>query len=63
MSKAATILGVTVIGGLVASYIHIEVLSEIAINAEHSVSIQKDFLKKIFPNILPMSYALFMFIS
>jgi len=60
ISKAATILGVTVIGGLVASYIHIEVLSQIAINAEHSVSIQKDFFNKIFPNILPMSYALFM---
>ena len=60
ISKAATILGVTVIGGLIASYIHIEVLSQIAINAEHSVSIQKDFFNKIFPNILPMSYALFM---
>jgi len=45
---------------LIASYIHIEVLSEIAINAEHSVSLQKDFFDKIFPNLLPMSYALFM---
>lgn len=60
IAKAATILGVTVIGGLIASYIHIEVLSEIAINAEHSVSLQKDFFDKIFPNLLPMSYALFM---
>ncbi len=56
ISKAATILGVTVIGGLIASYVHINVLSEIAINAEHSVSLQKDFFDKVFPNILPLGY-------
>lgn len=61
ISKAATILGVTVIGGLIASYVHINVLSEIAINAEHTVSIQKDFFDKIFPNILPMGYTLLMY--
>jgi PTS system galactosamine-specific IID component len=60
ISKAATILGVTVIGGLIASYIHIDVLSQIAINADHSVSLQQDFFDKIFPNILPLSYALLM---
>ena len=58
IAKAATILGVTVIGGLIASYIHITVLSEIAINPEHKISLQKDFFDRIFPNILPMGYAL-----
>lgn len=61
ISKAATILGVTVIGGLIASYIKISVLTEIPINAQKTVFIQKDFFDKIFPNILPMGYALLMF--
>jgi galactosamine PTS system EIID component len=61
IGKAATILGVTVIGGLIASYVHINVISEIAINAERTVSIQKDFFDKIFPNILPMGYTFLMF--
>ncbi|MFX0560366.1 PTS galactosamine transporter subunit IID [Tepidibacillus infernus] len=61
ISKAATILGVTVIGGLIASYVHINILTEVAINAEHSVSLQTDFFDKIFPNILPMAYTLLMF--
>ena len=61
ISKAATILGVTVIGGLIASYIKISVLTEIPINAQKTVSIQKDFFDKIFPNMLPMAYALLMF--
>lgn len=61
ISKAATILGVTVIGGLIASYVHIEVLTTIAINAEHSVSLQTDFFDSIFPNLLPMGYTLLMF--
>ncbi|VBB09385.1 Hypothetical protein LUCI_4675 [Lucifera butyrica] len=60
IARAATILGVTVIGGLIASYIHIEVVTQVAINAGHSVSLQKDFFDKIFPNLLPMSYALLM---
>lgn len=61
ISRAATILGVTVIGGLIASYVHISVLTQIAINADHSVSLQKDFFDRIFPNILPMGYTLLMF--
>ncbi|MBU3145147.1 PTS N-acetylgalactosamine transporter subunit IID [Clostridium sp. CF012] len=61
IAKAATILGITVIGGLIASYIKISVLTQIPINTEHSVSIQKDFFDRIFPNILPMAYALLMF--
>lgn len=61
ISKAATILGVTVIGGLVSSYVHISVLTKIAINAEHAVSLQTDFFDKIFPNILPLGYTLLMF--
>lgn len=61
ISRAATILGVTVIGALIAAYVHINVLTEIPINPEHTVALQKDFFDKIIPNILPMSYTLLMF--
>lgn len=61
ISKAATILGITVIGGLIASYVHIDIASQIAISADHTISIQKDFVDRIFPNILPMGYTLLMF--
>lgn len=58
IAKAATILGVTVIGGLIASYVHITVLTEIAISPENKVALQADFFDKIIPNILPMGYVL-----
>lgn len=61
ISKAATTLGVTVIGGLIASYVHITLLPSIAISADHSISLQTDFVDKILPNILPMGYTLLMF--
>lgn len=61
ISKSATILGVTVIGGLIASYVNMEVLSEITISANNVVSLQTDFFDKIFPNILPLGYTMFMF--
>lgn len=61
IAKSATILGSTVIGGLIAAYVHINVLSEIKINSEHSVALQADFFDKIFPNLLPLSFTLLMF--
>lgn len=61
ISKSATILGSTVIGGLIASYVHIDVLSKIAINKEHTISLQKDFFDKIFPNLLPLGFTLLLF--
>jgi len=60
ISKAATILGVTVVGGLIASYVHINLAPQIVVNAEKTVSLQKDFIDKIFPNILPLGYVLLM---
>jgi PTS system galactosamine-specific IID component len=61
ISKAATVLGITVIGGLIASYVHISLLAQIPVSAGHVISLQKDFVDKIFPNILPMGYTLTMF--
>lgn len=62
VARAATILGVTVIGGLIASYVHITVQASIPITDAYAISIQKDFLDRIFPNILPMGYTLLMFL-
>jgi galactosamine PTS system EIID component len=61
IAKAATILGVTVIGGLIASYVKINVVTEIVVNSEKTVLLQKDFFDKIFPNILPLGYTFLMF--
>lgn len=61
ISKSATILGVTVIGGLIASYVHISLAPQIVVNAEKTVSLQTDFIDKIFPNILPLGYVFLMY--
>lgn len=61
VTKAATILGITVIGGLIASYVNMEVLTQIPINADHVISIQNDFLDKIIPKLLPLSYTFLMY--
>jgi len=61
ISKSASVLGVTVIGALIASYVSIEVATTIPISEGHSVSIQADFLDKILPNVLPLGYTFFMY--
>lgn len=61
IGKAATVLGVTVIGGLIASYVKINVLTNIVVNESKTVSLQPDFFDKIFPNILPLGYTLLMY--
>lgn len=61
VAKAATILGVTVIGGLIATYVHIDIASTLTISKGHTISIQKDFLNRIFPNIIPFGYTFLMY--
>ncbi|MDV4150675.1 PTS galactosamine transporter subunit IID [Clostridium sp. AL.422] len=61
IGKAATVLGVTVIGGLIASYVKINVLSSITVNDSKTVMLQEDFFDKIFPNILPLGYTFLMY--
>lgn len=61
VTKAATVLGLTVVGALIASYVHITVLSQIPITADHSVALQADFFDKIIPNILPLAYTFIMY--
>ncbi|EPA3927197.1 PTS N-acetylgalactosamine transporter subunit IID [Escherichia coli] len=49
------------VGGLIASYVHINVVTSFAIDSTHSVALQQDFFDKVFPNILPMAYTLLMY--
>ncbi len=60
IARSATILGITVISRLIASYVHINVVTSFAIDSTHSVA-QQDFFDKVFPNILPMAYTLLMY--
>ncbi len=61
ISQAATILGVTVIGGLIATYVNIELAPKIPVSAGHTISLQKDFLDRIFPKLLPFAYTFLMY--
>lgn len=61
ISKSATILGITVIGGLIASYVNIQVLTTIAISETNIINVQEAFFDRIFPGILPLGYTLLMF--
>lgn len=56
VSRAANILGVTVLGALIASYVHINVLTTIKIGEGNAVSLQTSFFDKIFPNLLPFGF-------
>lgn len=56
VSRAANILGVTVLGALIASYVQINVLTTIEAGEGNLVSLQESFFDKIFPNILPFGF-------
>lgn len=60
ISNSATILGVTVVGALIANYVSINLKPVIAIGDNISVSVQEAFFDTIFPNLLPMAYTLLM---
>ena len=60
ISRAASILGVTVIGGLIASYISLSL--KLNINVEgNKINVQKEVLDKILPNMLPLAYTLLLY--
>lgn len=61
ISNSATILGITVIGALIATYVSIELLPVIQVAGGIEVSIQTAFFDTIFPKLLPMAYTLLMF--
>ena len=61
VAKAATVLGCTVIGGLIASYVKISVASQIVVNKDVTIKLQGDFFDKILPNLLPFGYVFLMY--
>lgn len=61
ISKAATVLGCTVIGGLIASYVKIALVATVPITDSVSLDIQTGFLDKIFPNILSFGYVFLLY--
>lgn len=61
IAKTSTILGITVIGGLIANYVSIMLLPTFAINEENIISLQEDFLDSIFPNLLPLGFTLLLY--
>lgn len=61
IANAATILGITVIGALIASYVSINLLPVIEVDGGIKVAVQTEFFDKIFPNFLPMCVTLLCF--
>ncbi|MEG0752280.1 MAG: PTS system mannose/fructose/sorbose family transporter subunit IID, partial [Angelakisella sp.] len=58
--RSASILGMTVIGALIASYVSLTTKLEIS-GGEAMVNIQTDLFDKIMPGLLPLAYTIFMF--
>ena len=61
LANAATILGITVIGALIASYVSVELLPVITVDGGIEVAVQAEFFDRIFPNLLPMAITLLCF--
>lgn len=60
ISHVASILGLTVIGGLIASYVKMSLT--VKIGAGNTViNLQKQLLDKIFPNILPFAFVFLLY--
>ncbi|MGV3278697.1 PTS system mannose/fructose/sorbose family transporter subunit IID [Rickettsiales bacterium LUAb2] len=60
ISHVASIMALTVIGGLVASYVHLDTLLVIKAGAA-KVNLQADVFDKIMPNLLPLTYVFIMY--
>lgn len=61
VAHAATILGITVIGALIASYVNITLLQVIEVEGGIQVALQTDFFDHIFPKLLPLCVTLLLF--
>ncbi|WP_346818126.1 PTS system mannose/fructose/sorbose family transporter subunit IID [Bacillus paramobilis] len=60
VAHAASIVGVIVVGALIASFVKLE--SSLVIHAgKAKIALQKDLLDKVMPNLLPLAYTLLMY--
>ena len=60
VSNGSLILGLTVIGGLIASFVRMNIVYVVDLGSL-SIDIQKDIIDKVMPNMLPLLYTLLMF--
>ena len=60
ITRAAGILGMTVIGGLIASYVTLTTKLSIT-SGDATVNLQTDVFDSIMPNLLPLLYTVFIF--
>lgn len=58
INRLASILAITIMGGLIASYVQLEVLTTIQTGVGDPVSIQTAFFDSIFPNLLPFAFTM-----
>lgn len=56
ISKAAGIVGIMVIGGLIATYISLQLTVTIPLNEGITLDLQTEMLDMIFPNLLAITY-------
>lgn len=56
VGNAASILGITILGGLIASYVSLTLKLQVDIGSGKFVNIQADFFDKIIPNLLPLAF-------
>lgn len=56
LSRAASIVGIMVIGGLIATYISLQITVSIPLNEEIALDLQTELVDKIFPNLLAIIY-------
>ncbi len=59
VSRAATIVGITIVGALIASYINLNIAYIIPIGPE-GIPVQTGIIDKIMPKLLPVCYTFFM---
>lgn len=61
INNAATIVGVTILGGLVASYVTLKLIPKYVDANGIQVSIQTQFIDHILPNLLPLAVTLIIY--
>ncbi|MEH7376341.1 PTS system mannose/fructose/sorbose family transporter subunit IID [Neobacillus drentensis] len=60
VAHAASIVGLTVVGALIASFVKLQ--TNLVIHAgQAKIALQKDLLDKVMPNLLPLAYTLLMY--
>lgn len=61
LTSSASILGTTVLGGLIASYVSFSFMIDIPLGDDGLFSLQADFFDNIFPNIVPALFTLLIY--